>query len=174
MVPGRMLVALTAQACGEKPQGFGTVSGFVFCADTNTPARLASVALRPIPSAKRNNSGSTTSYGEEVRTVQTSIDGSFSISQVSPGRYYLLATMDGYISPSAGLGISDSDLLNPSEATRTKLLTHVPTVVVQAILGASVNVLLERGAAVSGTILFDDGSPAPGLWVGLLTHKKGN
>jgi hypothetical protein len=172
MVAVVAVAALTQAACSQKAQSFGTVSGFVFCADTNTPARLASVVLRPLRSAKANNSGPAAD-GEEVRTVQTSIDGSFSIPQVAPGRYYILATMEGYVSPLAAVGITDSDLLNPDEATRTRLLTHVPTVVVEANLGVSVNVSLERGAAVSGTILFDDGSPAPGLWVGLITRKQG-
>src|SRR4051794_6075673 len=168
-----MLAALTNVAWSQKPPGLGTVSGFVFCGDTNTPARLASVALRPLPSAKANSSGPGATDGVEVRSVQTSIDGSFSIPQVAPGRYYVLAALEGYISPLAPLGISESDLLNPDEATRTKLLAHVPTVVVEANLGASVNVSLERGAAVAGTVLFDDGSPASGLFVGLLSRKQG-
>src|SRR5215469_5662139 len=150
------LAGLAQLACGQRPPAFGSVSGFVFCGDTNTPARLASVVLRPLPSAKANSSRPGAGDGVEVRTVQTSIDGSFSIPQVAPGRYYVLATIQGYISPLAALGISDSDLLNPDEATRTRLLARVPTVDVEANLGASVNVSLERGAAVAGTILFDD------------------
>ncbi len=167
------LVVVAQAASGQKPQAFGTVSGFVSCSDTNTPARLAYVVLRPLPAAKGNTSPPGASDAVESRLVQTSIDGSFSIPQVAPGRYYIFAIMEGYFSPLAKLGISDSDLLNLDEATRTKLLAQVQTVVVEANLGASVNVSLERGAAVAGTILFDDGSPAPGLGVNLLTHKQG-
>ena len=167
------LAGLAQAVCGQKPQPLGSVSGFVFCADTNTPARLAWVVLRPLPAAKGNASATGASDAVESRLVQTSIDGSFSIPQVAPGRYYVFAIMAGYISPLAALGISDSDLLNPDEDTRKKLLARVPTVVVEGNLGASVNVSLERGAAVAGTILFDDGSPAPGLGVNLLTRKQG-
>jgi hypothetical protein len=71
------------------------------------------------------------------------------------------------------MGLSDSDLLNPSEELRKDLLQHVPTVVVEGSGGASVNVSLERGAAVAGTVLFDDGSPAPGVSVNVLTRKQG-
>ena len=173
MLAAFALAGLAQAVCGQKPQAFGTVSGFVFRGDTNTPARLASVALRPLPSAKTNNTDPGSADAVETRMVQTSIDGSFSIPQVAPGRYYLLAAMEGYISPLAALGISDSDLLNPDEETRTKILTHLPTVVVEGNLGASVNISLERGAAVAGTVLFDDGSPAPGLSVSLVTRKQG-
>ncbi len=173
MVAVLALAGLVQESSAQKPPAFGSVSGFVFCSDTNAPARLASVVLRPLPSAKANSSAPAATYGVEVRTVQTSIDGSFSIPQVAPGRYYLLATMEGYISPLATLGVSNSDLLNPDEAIRAKLLRDVPTVVVEANLGMSINISLERGAAVAGRILFDDGSPAPGLSVNLLTRKQG-
>ena len=172
MAAALALAGLAQAVCGQKPQGFGSVSGFVFCGDTNTPARLATVVLRPLPITKANASAPD-GGGVEARMVQTSIDGSFSIPQVAPGRYYLLAAREGYISPLASLGISESDLLNPDEATRTRLLSHVPTVVVEGNLGASANISLERGAAVAGTILFDDGSPASGLSVSLLTRKQG-
>jgi hypothetical protein len=43
---------------------------------------------------------------------------------------------------------------------------------VQANLPVTVNVTLERGAAVSGTVLYDDGSPASGLHVMVLVRIK--
>jgi hypothetical protein len=150
MVAMLALAVLIQEASAQKPPAFGSVFGFVFCTDTNTPARLAYVVLRPVPSMKANNSAPGATDGVEVRTVQTSIDGSFSIPQVAPGRYYVLATMEGYISPLARLGISNRDLLNPDEATRARRLAHVPTVTAEANLGASVNVSRERGAAVAG------------------------
>ena len=42
----------------------------------------------------------------------------------------------------------------------------------QSGLPVSVNVSIERGASVSGTVLFDDGSPAIGLNVTVLAHSK--
>jgi hypothetical protein len=57
------VAALTSVVCDRKPPRFGSVSGFVFCSDTNTPARLGSVALRPLASAKANNSGSAATDG---------------------------------------------------------------------------------------------------------------
>jgi hypothetical protein len=104
--------------------------------------------------------------------VQTLLDGTFSIPQVAPGTYYVMASTPGYISPLAKLGIKPDELLKPDDDLRKSLLAEVPTVTVQGNLGASVNISLERGAAASGTILFDDGSPAPGVEVRLLTHKK--
>jgi hypothetical protein len=43
---------------------------------------------------------------------------------------------------------------------------------VQGNLGASVDIRLERGAAISGTIRYDDGSPATGLTVRPLVKQK--
>lgn len=173
MVAMLALAGMVKAAPCQKPQAFGSVSGFVFCADTNSPARLATVVLRPLPPARKNNSGPRSDNPEEARVVHTSLDGSFTIPQVVPGTYYVLASMEGYVSPLGALGISNSDLLNPDEETRAKLLKHMPTVAVEGSLGASINLSLQRGAAVAGTILFDDGSPAPGLHVGLLTRKQG-
>jgi hypothetical protein len=167
-----VLLGLAQGATSQKPRALGTVSGFVFCADTNTPARLASVVLRPVPAAKSDKPGPHGLIGMEARMVHTSLDGSFTIAQVAPGTYFVLASMDGYVSPLDALGIESSDLLTPTQETRTNLLQHVPTVTVEGNQAASINISLERGAAVEGTILFDDGSPAPGLSVRLLTHKQ--
>jgi hypothetical protein len=80
--------------------------------------------------------------------------------------------MPGYVTPLSVLGISDVELLEPSDELRKRIAERTPTVNVDAGGAASINISLERGAAVSGTILFDDGSPAPGVGVQLLERKE--
>jgi hypothetical protein len=60
----------------------------------------------------------------------------------------------------------------PQESSSKRIAKLVPRVTVQANLPAVVNISLERGAAVSGTIQYDDGSPASGLGVSLLIRWK--
>jgi hypothetical protein len=50
----------------------------------------------------------------------------------------------------------------PVAMLRKLLVERVPTISVDANGSASINISLERAAAVNGTILYDDGSPAPG------------
>jgi hypothetical protein len=158
-------------AFAQKPAATGTVTGHVTCADTNTPARLAIVVLRPVPAAK--SADSTASKPVEAHRVQTMLDGTFSIPRVAPGTYVVLASMAGYISPLAILGVSNEDLLEPTAELRKRIVEGVPTISVDANGSASINISLERAAAVSGTILYDDGSPAPGVEVRLRERKEG-
>lgn len=167
------IAALSLSLPAQSPHAFGTVSGYVYCNDTNAPARLASVTLRPVTAAKvAASSKSDLSTGVEARVIHTLLDGSFTIPKVAPGTYYVIASMEGYVSPLAVLAISNSDLLDPTEDVRKSLLKVVPTVTVEASQTASVNIGLQRGGSIGGTILFEDGSPAPGLEVDLLTRKK--
>jgi hypothetical protein len=156
----------------QKPAVTGTVTGHVTCADTNLPARLAVVVLRPIPPAKIADS-TKEEYTVEAHRVQTTLDGTFSIPNVMPGTYFVLASMAGYISPLASLGVSNEDLLEPATELRKRLLESVPTITLGGAGSASINISMERAAAVSGTILYDDGSPAPGIEVKLSERKDG-
>jgi hypothetical protein len=170
-------LALFAVACActisfAQKQPTGSVTGHVTCADTNTPARLASVVLRPV-AATSVTTAAGTSRAIEARQVHTLLDGSFTITGVSPGTYFVLASMPGYMSPLASLGVSNNDLLEPSEELAKRIAERVPAVTVEANASASVNISLERGAAVGGTVLFDDGSPAAGVQVHLMQHKEG-
>jgi hypothetical protein len=70
-------------------------------------------------------------------------------------------------------GIREADLLKRDDASETKLRRYLPVVVVQANQKASINTTLERGAAVAGTVLYDDGSPAAGVPVGVLKSTSG-
>ena len=95
--------------------------------------------------------------------VQTAIDGSFVIPNVPPGRYYVVAALPGYLSPRLNAE-DDDEALPPAPAGQPPVA--IPKVDVQADQAASIDIRLERGAAVSGTIRFDDGSPAVGVHVG--------
>ena len=57
------------------------------------------------------------------------------------------------------------------ESAKKRVRTSLPRVVVEADLPATIDVTLERGAAVSGTVLYDDGSPAAGISIALLIRN---
>ena len=156
-----------SQRAAKRPAS--TVSGHVYCADTNAPARFASVSLVPAAYVDQADPGAPSSVRTEV--IQTLPDGSFSILKVAPGVYYVNVSQPGYISPVATLGVSQTELKSPTALLRKQLASTIPTVRVQANLPATVDVTLQRGAAVSGTVLYDDGSPAVGLSVQILTRQ---
>ncbi len=81
--------------------------------------------------------------------------------------------MAGYISPLAILGVGNEDLLEPTDDLRKRIVERVPTISVDANGSASLNISLERAGAVNGAILYEDGSPAPGIGVQLRERKQG-
>jgi hypothetical protein len=154
-----------------RPAG-ATVSGHVFCSDTNAPARKASVILQPADQIDAIRPGEDQHISSHGEMTQTLLDGSFSILHVEPGVYYVIATQQGYISPLTSMyAIPDdhrvSDTLKPKKPAMT-----APRITVQSDLPVAINVSIERGAAVSGTILYDDGSPAVGVHVSTLIRAK--
>jgi hypothetical protein len=160
-----------APAFGQRAAGSSTVSGRVFCQDTNGPARMATVTLQPVAAVDALRSEDSKPVASNAQAVPTLLDGSFSIRNVSPGSYYVIATAPGYISPLNTLLQAEKDAA-ADDATKARLAALIPRVTVQANQPASVNVTLERGGAVSGTILYDDGSPAGGLRVRLLVRQN--
>lgn len=165
-------IAASAQNDSAPKPATSTVTGHVYCADTNTPARLASVMLKPVRAVEEAGSNSGSSHGERLllTAVQTTLDGSFVIPKVAPGTYYVVAYKTGYLSP---LGTFPTEVLeHPSEEDRARIAAAVPLIKVEAGLPASLDIRLERGAAISGTALFDDGSPAADLTVRALIRRK--
>jgi hypothetical protein len=158
----------------EKKSPSTTVTGHVFLADTNTPARLATVMLEPAgaldsdpdPHPKEDSSAGWV----HTSAVQTLLDGSFTIPKVAPGAYYVVAYKSGYLSPLSTL--SADALQHPTPEDHKRIAAILPRIVVEARLPVSVDVRLERGAIISGTILYDDGSPASGLPVHALVRRK--
>ena len=163
-------LAATAQSSAKL--GTGTVTGHVYCADTNAPARMASVQLKPDkeiaprPSTDRHDIGMPTNG-----VVETALDGSFAIPNVAPGSYYVIVTAAGYLSPRPHDDKSDTSEDAKSQPPASKPPVTIPRVDLTADQTANIDIRLERGAAVSGNIRFDDGSAIANVPV-MLLHKS--
>jgi hypothetical protein len=100
----------------------------------------------------------------------TGIDGSFSLDKVPTGTYYVVAQLAGYQSPFSQLSVMER--VKADEATIKAVEALAEKVVVQPGQSARVEVRLERGASISGTVRYDDGSPAPAVTPVLMTLGK--
>lgn len=174
---GWVISAIAAFAGGQDIPKAGTaiasgqVSGLVTCADTNAPARFAVVTLEPMPGTRaKANSGSGADVQGNATTV-TDLEGRFVLESVPVGRYFVLASLAGYVNPLARF--DSSQLQNMSDVSAKELGKLVPVVVIEAGTAANVTMRLEHASEVSGTVLYDDGSPAVGLPVELL-RKEAN
>ena len=150
---------------------------------------MATVVLQPADAIEEWRPGEQNQLAYHGETVETLLDGSFTMQRVAPGSYYVIATQRGYISPLALLyipgreqaaaepGSEPAPESGPESSGAPGLPKRIPgtapRITVQSGLPVNVTVSIERGAAVSGTALFDDGSPASGLRVSLLVRLKG-
>ena len=131
----------------------GTITGTVYCADTDLPARLAAVDL--IQTAK---------YGYAMQdTATTDLDGRFAFNHVQEGDYYVVTVLPGYENLMSVMSKSFLDAMTADD--RKMLLAVVPSVTVSSRQPAQLSIRLERGAEIDGTATYDDGSPAIGLHV---------
>ena len=135
----------------------GTITGHIYCADTNAPARFARVSLIRIPTPDSFGGGPM-----EIATTNT--DGLFSLPGAAAGSYYIDVSTPGYISPLRA--VENADLFNIDPATRARVMSLVPNVTISGNDSANIEVRLDRGAAITGTVFFDDGTPASNLQVG--------
>jgi hypothetical protein len=155
--------ALGGWAQAAKDLRAGRVTGTVTCADTNAPARFAVVTLEPAgPVANHDETGAGT-------TAVTDLDGRFVLDKIPAGQYFVLASLNGYLNPLATF--DKEQLKKMTDETRRRLAVMAPLVVVDPNQPAAVTVRLEHASEVSGTINYDDGSPAIGLHVQLFVKK---
>ncbi|MDP9050417.1 MAG: carboxypeptidase-like regulatory domain-containing protein [Acidobacteriota bacterium] len=181
-----------------------TVSGHVFCADTNAPARFAKVLLKSTAPSHagedmmKNITDSMTKatgkgaqppkpqtddqkralaaaskgmdqFTDMLNSSTVGLDGSYSFVGVKPGTYYVHALYSGYIDPYSQF--SDEDFASTDPAIRARI-AQLPTVTVSGTDSAHAELRIERGAAVSGRILYDDGSPAVGWTLAVIKPKS--
>jgi hypothetical protein len=183
-----------------------TVSGHVYCADTNAPARFAKVLLKstegdhsgdeflkrftdnlskmaekngetapvkipaapdkPLPDDKKQAlaaaSKGMTQALDMMNASTVGLNGEYKFAGVKAGTYYVHVLYAGYIDSFDQF--TDEDFASADPAIRARI-AQIPTVTVTGVDSAHADLRLERGAAVSGRILFDDGSPAAGWTV---------
>jgi hypothetical protein len=166
-----LLLAGCDQHPAKKPDPTkGVVTGIVFCADTGKPARFATVTLSQAPRKDTKlDQGNPLPSSE---TTTTGLDGRFRMEAVEPGRYYAIATQEGYLDPWRGLDLPRirsmaSDREQALEAVR-EWKDYLVEVTVAVHKTVDLSLTMERAAEIGGTVTFDDGSPAIGMHFQLL------
>ncbi|MGA3373021.1 MAG: carboxypeptidase-like regulatory domain-containing protein [Terracidiphilus sp.] len=158
----------------------GTVTGIVLCADTGKPARFATVTLTAAPKKdaktdadKDENSGPGDPLPATEATV-TDLDGRFRLEAVEPGRYYAFATLEGYLEPKMGIDPTRfGEKASLQERIRNAIdqwKSHLVEVRVSVHSTSEVALQIERAAEITGSVTYDDGSPAIGIFIQIF-HK---
>jgi len=80
------------------------------------------------------------------------------MQNIQPGTYYVTATLPGYLNPLSQ--VSSADLSSTDAAAQARVAKVLSPISISGTESAHTEVRLERGAAVSGTVYYDDGSPA--------------
>ncbi|WP_263377343.1 hypothetical protein [Granulicella paludicola] len=132
----------------QQTSSHANVTGRVILVDTRQPARAAKVTLIPVAVGERKSEPSI------EKTTLSRLDGAFLFKNVPYGDYYLAAEVSGYVEESAVI----------SESVRRgggvlKTLDSLPHMHVTEA-GADVQIGLQKGASFTGTVSWEDGSPA--------------
>jgi hypothetical protein len=140
--------ALTGRAAFAQwvPPPTARVVGHVFCADTNAPARLATVTLRPVPAREAKGKYKYNADSPQLKvTVMTSTDGAFTIEHVEPGAYYVIADLPGYLTQN--WQFTDEEVRHPTPEVLDLIDGSFPKVQVEHGGTAEIEIQLQRGAA---------------------------
>ncbi len=211
-----LVCSVPSSAQQQTPYVVGsTVSGHVYCSDTNAPARFAKVLLKStapshagddfVKSLERNMEKALAKDDDESATGPAAnpaspkpmtdeqkrrlaaaskgmdqtmdmlnsstvgLNGEYSFSGVKPGTYYVHAIYPGYVDPYSQL--SDDDFASTDPQVRARV-AQVPTITVTGTDSARLDLHLDRGGAVSGTLLYDDGNPASGWSLSIIKPKS--
>ncbi|MGO4211421.1 hypothetical protein AB4Y89_07595 [Terriglobus sp. 2YAB30_2] len=154
------------QSLQTQPPPSGSVTGHIFCADTHAPARFARVSLvrlRDTENLERQIGVMFSSFGGPATT---DMEGAFAIPHVAPGTYALQVDLAGYLDPTSVVDMQD--WMKPDPQVQANLRSALPTVTIRGAETASLDASLERGATLSGKVLFDDGSVASGIAMQLM------
>ena len=97
-----------------------------------------------------------------LNVATVGLDGAYTFAGVKPGTYFVHALFPGYIDEYAQL--TEADFASSDPAVRARIAA-LPTVTVNGTDAARADLRLMHGAALSGRVLYDDGTPAVGWTV---------
>lgn len=132
----------------------GRITGTVLCADTHRPARGAMLMIEAVPAADGSNPGNVGGTG----MARVAMDGSYTVEHLAPGEYAVMASLPGYLSPLDDMISALTE--DHSPASQREALTRHGTITITGGEAETLDITLERGAALSGRVLYSDGSPA--------------
>jgi hypothetical protein len=164
-----LLLPTLSLAQSPRPEDLGTVTGHITCADTQRPARLSEVRLvaaNITPKTAKPTDDNDVAFGNNLPAVQTDLTGGYTIRNVHPGQYYLRVDLPGYITPL--LNFTRDDLAKPTPEIQQRIQNDLQRLTIAPHSTLTADVTLRRGASISGSVLYDDGSPAINLHVRLL------
>jgi hypothetical protein len=154
------LLLLATAATPQRSVSGGSVKGRVLCEDTQGPARRAYVSLQaPIKQGVFQPPG-------EAFGATTNLEGSFSISNVTPGEYYVVVTYPGYLSVKEY--IFPGALSPELSGSREQLPPFVQRVAIVSGGNVDVEIQLKHGGSISGSVAYSDGAPVPDIAVNLV------
>ena len=161
------LLAVLPHIFAATAPGDARIVGHVICADTGQPARFATVILQAFPAT---NVKLDPQHMPVSSSTVSGDDGAYSFDALQAGRYVIGAELQGYINP---LVTASGDRLRKDDpAALDAVLHNMMPVVVDASATATADIRLDRGAAFSGTVTYDDGSPSIQATVELLRKTK--
>jgi Carboxypeptidase regulatory-like domain len=155
-------------AAPAQPPATGSVSGHVVLGDSRLPARMATVNLLPAGKADAGDAKPTASEAQ----VQTGLDGGFVIPNVLPGAYYVVAQKLGYVVPVTMLYSDPDNYERAPKDVKDALAAAYPPVAVAANRMTTIDIVLNKGAVIAGTVRFDDGAPDSGAMVSVLRKDQ--
>jgi hypothetical protein len=153
------LVSLLLLAChsgyGQGAPATGSVEGRVTCNDGGFPARSAVVDLEPL-SALLGNPQSGSGKVPQAPSTATDFDGNYVVRRVPPGDYLVIPNLRGY---SVDFALVLALLHQLTAEQQMSYLASFAQVTVHAGEMAQRDVVIRRGAAISGRVAFDSGGP---------------
>ena len=152
------------------------MTGIVICDDTGKPARFATVTL----TAVIVKDGKVQSDGPlpPLESADTDLDGRFKMEAVDPGHYYAFATLEGYLDPQRAIDFAKLEAMSTDQERSLEAIREWKDQMVEVTVGvhrsSEITVHLARAAEITGTVTYDDGSPAIGMHFELLRKTDAN
>jgi hypothetical protein len=145
----------------NRPLADGSIIGKVMCADTRKPARGARIMVMAASTFGEGEQNGINS-GPPPMAI-TALDGSFRVPHMPPGDYFSLVFAAGYLSPLDGVMVANTKDSAQQRSVGALLEEKAPKVSIHGQETARLDVELQRGAILAGTVVYSDGSPAAEL-----------